>query len=122
MTDAIESEATEPKPPAGHYYATVKDRRIVVKDINPAQSMILGGMKRQLRNGLTDNDSGLDMLGKMMFLFDALIPGQEDRDWLEERMISGEIDVEDFAAIFSGDPVKAEAKGAASKLKPRRGK
>lgn len=120
MTDTVDETvaADEPKAPAGHYYVTMKDRRILVKSINTAQSMILGGMFRQLQ-GDSGVDDYLGMFGKLMRLVESLLPQAADMAWLEERILAGELDVGDFAMIFL--PVAEE--GAAKKRpQPKRGR
>lgn len=120
MTDAVEAAetVTEVKPPAGHYYATMKDRKILVKDINPAQSMVLGGYLRQIK-GEVDYDKITDIFGKLMQLVENLIVEKADLDWLESLILDGELDVPDFATIFHSHT--GNDKPVAVK-KPRRGK
>lgn len=118
MTDTKDAAvADEPKAPAGHYYATMKDRRILVKNINTAQSMVLGGMLRQLNDPRSVEDY-MGMFGKLMRLVESLLPDAADLKWLESGILAGEVDVADFAVIFL--PM-AEDAAPAKKRTPRRG-
>lgn len=116
MTDAIETD-TELVAPPGHYYATMKGRNVLVKDINAAQSMVMGGMIRQSKNA--DFETNFDILGKVMKLFENLVVNAEDRDWLEEGILNGEVQVEDFALIWIG---KTRPDTQPASKKPKRGK
>lgn len=120
MTDIVDAAVPgeEPKAPAGHYYVTMKDRRVLVKEINIAQNMVLGGIFR--KNGETQTiEQNLDTLGKLMRLVEALIPNQEDIDWMESGILDGKLDVPDFAVIFM--PV-TDGGAPAKKRQPRRGR
>lgn len=112
-------EADETSAPEGHYYAELLGRRILVKEINAAQSMMLGTIYRNLgRGGIED---GLATLGRLGTLFEALIALAPDRDFLEDAILRGEVELIDFAGIFKAaerdmtepDPVPQ---------KPRRGR
>lgn len=120
MTDTLDAAvaADEPKAPAGHYYATMKDRRILVKNINTAQSMLLGGMFRQLNDNRTVDDY-LGLFGKLMRLVESLVAVPEDLVWLENGILAGELDVQDFAAIFLPH---GEEEAPAKKRPVRRGR
>jgi len=126
MTDTVETAETvevveptvEPVAPAGHYYATIKSRHVLIKDINEAQSMVLGGYLRQI-NGVVDYDLVMGIFGKLMLLLDNLVVDPADMAWMEEQILLGEIGIADFAAVFHSHT--AETKPVAAK-KPRRGK
>lgn len=127
MTDTVESAVTvnvvgeekiEAAAPPGHYYTTVKDRRILIKDINEAQSMVLGGYMRQI-NGKVDWDKVMGIFGKLMLLLENLIVDPKDMEWLEEQIMLDNIGVADFAAVFHSH--RTESVPVPVK-KPRRGK
>lgn len=120
MTDTLDAAvaADEPQAPAGHYYAMMKDRRILVKNINTAQSMLLGGMFRQLNDNRTIGDY-LGLFGKLMRLVESLVAVPEDLVWLENGILAGELDVQDFAAIFLPH---GEEEAPAKKRPVRRGR
>lgn len=101
MTDTTEAAVvdTEPKAPAGHYYVTMKGRRILVKNINTAQTMLIGGMIRQVGNPRSVDDY-IAMFGKLMRLVESLIPEPDDIRWLEDGILDGSVDVDDFAMVF----------------------
>lgn len=101
MTDTMDAAvaAEEPKAPAGHYYATMKGRRILVKNINTAQTMLISGMIRQVNNP-RGVDEFVALFGKLMRLVESLIPEPDDLRWLEDGILEGVIDVEDFAMVF----------------------
>jgi hypothetical protein len=126
MTEAAINVVVGPEPveeavaPAGHYYSTVKDRRILIKEINEGQSLMLGGYLRQI-NGPVDFESIMDIFGKLFLLLEHLIVEPEDMKWLEEQVLVGAVEVKDFAGIFHSR-AKADSKGPAAVKKPRRGK
>lgn len=126
MTEPVEVAETAstiddvaPQAPSGHYYAKMKQRWVLVRDINPAQAMLLGGMVRSSKNA--GFEANFDTLGKLMKLFQVLIADAGDREWLEEGILTGEVDVADFAQIWLGNPEAVEVKPVAPK-KPRRGR
>lgn len=114
MTD--EAVTSAEKAPDGHYFATLKGREILVREMNPAQHMVLGGLFRQT-NAATSSREMLPLFGKIMRLVESLIPRKEDIDWLEAGILDGEIDVPDFALIFL--PVSGGTT-AKKKVTPRR--
>lgn len=114
MTD--EDVTSTEKAPDGHYFATLKDRQILVREMNPAQHMVLGGLFRQTYT-VTSAKEMLPLFGKIMRLVESLIPRKEDMEWLEAGILDGEIDVPDFALIFL--PASGEAP-AKKKATPRR--
>lgn len=116
MTD--EAVTSAEKAPDGHYFTTLKGREILVRVMNPAQHMVLGGLFRQLE-GMATADQALPLFGKIMRLVESLIPRKDDLEWLEAGILDAEIDVPDFALIFL--PATTEP-GPAKKVKPRRGK
>lgn len=120
MTDTKDEVvvADEPKAPAGHYYATMKERRMLVKNINTAQSMLLGGMLRQIDNPRNVADY-MSLFGKLMRMVESLLPNAEDMTWLESGILDGDIDVSDFAMIFLP---AAEEEAKPKQRAPRRGK
>lgn len=120
MTDATAAaDTTTPETaPPGHYYVIIKDHKMLVKEINEAQSMVLGGYLRQMR-GTVDFDKITDIFGKLMQLIENLIPSKEDMDWLESEILDGRIEVADFAEIFHSHTTTTKPVAA---KKPRRGK
>lgn len=120
MTD-IQGEAVvteEPKAAPGHHYVTFKERRILVKSINTAQNMVLGGLLRNLDQPRT-NEEYLQILGKLMRLVESLLPDEQDKKWLEDGILDGVLDIEDFAVIFL--PVVEESSTPKKTRRPRRG-
>lgn len=120
MTDKQESDAVAgaEKAPPGHHYVTFKDRRILVKSISTAQNMVLGGLLRQMDEERPAVEY-LVMLGKLMRLVESLLPDAEDKTWLENGILDGVLNVEDFAVIFL--PVASENVAEKKTRRPRRG-
>ena len=128
MTDAaaavttdenIEEVEVEEVAPAGHYFADVKGHRLLVKEVSPAQSIVLGGLMRDMRDG-AETKVIMDTFGKLMTLLRALLPRQADIDFLEYGSLNGTLELTDFAFIFVS--ARADAtKGPVAK-KPRRGR
>lgn len=111
-----EETTTRPEAPTGYYYATIKGKDILVKNINEAQSMVLGGMLRDINQGPSGQQI-MAIFGKLMALLNALITLDEQREWLEDQILIGNIEIGDFATVF-----KAQGKTdtPAVKAKPRR--
>lgn len=118
--DVVSAEGSDvPEAPSGHYYASLLGRKILVKEINAAQSMMLGTIYRNLgRNGIED---GLSALGRLGTLFEALIALPHDRDFLEEAILRGKVELADFAGIFKAAEKDMVEEPVAPK-KPRRGR
>src|SRR5215510_8429765 len=117
MTDT-DKVVEVPEAPAGHYYAVFQDRHILVRNINPAQSMVLGGFLRQIKSEI-DYDKVMDIFGKLMLLVENLIVLSEDVDWFVEQIMANKMDVADFAEIFHSHTAE---KSEVPVRKPRRGK
>lgn len=120
MTD-IQGEAVvteEPSAARGHHYVTFKERRILIKSINTAQNMVLGDLLRNL-DGPRTTEEYLQILGKLMRLVNSLLAVEADRKWLEDSILDGALDIEDFAVIFL--PVAEESEAPRKTRKPRRG-
>lgn len=115
----VTENSSEEQAPDGHYWTMIKDRRILVADLSPGQAMVLGGLWRKSKNA--DFDGNVDIFGKLMTLFETLVVRQEDREWLEEGILRGEIQVQDFANVFLGEarPVASD-KPAKPKQRVRR--
>jgi len=105
--------------PKGCYWADVKGRDILVKHANEAQAMVLGGLNRRMKAPDVSDEAGLDVFGKLMRLFEALVVEQADRDWLEGEIIDGNVTLSDFGSLFFNVEQKETAP---VKVKPRRGK
>lgn len=120
--DTSASDAdTDTKAPKGHYYATIGDRRVLVKNLNPGQAMVLGGLLNQI-NKLGTYADNMAILGKLMRLFNALIVEQSDREWIEGAILDGSLVVENFAQVFVGEEDEQEQSPSAEKKRPRRGR
>lgn len=99
MTEAVSADAgNEESAPEGHYWAEIKGRRLLVKEVSTGQQLVLGGMIRDARNG--DLEYNLDTLGKMMKMMRSLI-APEDQAWLEEGILVDEIKIQDFGFVFA---------------------
>lgn len=110
--------AEESPVPEGHYYAELLGRKILVKEINSAQAMMLGTIYRSLdRDSIED---GLAALGRLGTLFEALIVTAKDRDFLEEAILRGQAELSDFAGIFRAS--KKDMTPTTGPKKPRRGR
>lgn len=120
MTDVQGTAAVDEAPEAapGHHYVTFKDRRILVKSINTAQNMVLGGLLRNL-DGPRTTEEYLQILGKLMRLLESLLTVEADRKWLEDGILDGVLDIEDFAVVFL--PVAEESNAPKKTRRPRRG-
>lgn len=113
-----DSRESEPEAPEGHYWASIHDRSILVKNLSSGQSLALGGMLRRIRSD--DYSTSLEVLGKLQLLLEALIVRPEDQAWLEEQMITDGIALEDFAFVFRGKADTVAQPEPAKK--PRRGR
>ena len=110
----------EESAPEGHYWADIKERRVLVKNLTPAQAMALGGMMQRTRGPEgADYATNLGILGKLQLLLENLIVRPEDRDWLEMGIIADTIKIEDFRFVFVGRDLEAAKKPA---KKPSRGR
>lgn len=118
--DEADAEVEAPaEAPAGHYFADVKGHQLLVKEVSPAQSIVLGGLMRDMRDG-AETKAIMDTFGKLMTLLRALLPRQADIDYLEYGSLNGTLELPDFAFIFVSARTDA-TKGPVAK-KPRRGR
>lgn len=120
MTEDVTTADAPKLPPAppGHYYTSIMGRAILVKEINTAQSMILGKIYRQMNKDV-DAAANLAYYGQVGAMLDSLIVKPEDRQFLEDGMVEGKIDMADFALVFIAQTERAPDTGP---KKPRRGR
>jgi hypothetical protein len=124
MTDEVATidgqvvSVTDTAPGPGESRFPIKGRDITVRAMNPAQTMVLGGLLRRARNGtlFPDEKSILDVFGKVFALIESLIVHAADTSWLEGEILGGRLEIEDFAGILSVTTDDAPAE----KKKPRR--
>lgn len=117
MTEDVATTEAEKLPP-GHYYTSILGRMIEVREINPAQAMILGKIYRNVDN-LTEMGETLNFYGRVGTIFDSLIVKPEDLEFLEDAILSGKLGVADFAQVFITHVSSAPTTGP---QKPRRGR
>lgn len=117
MSDDVTGAENEEQLPEGQYYASLLGRQILVKQINEAQSIVLGTIYRNLSE-IDKMDEALKALGRIGRLFEALIVNKADHDFLEDAILAGELELADFAKIFM--PVTVAAPKNGPKAKPRR--
>jgi len=104
--------------PAGHYYAQMRGRRMLIKNINSAQSMVLSGYFRKA-DGPVTWEILMGIYANVMLLLDSLIVDKADMAWIEQQIMSGQLVLEDLAGVFSAHET-VEVKPAPKK--PHRGK
>lgn len=100
------------------YAAQFGGRLVMIREINDAQRMILSSMLRQLKSN-PGQDAVVSIFAKLFNLINHLIISDEDRQWLEDEILAGNLDIDDFAVIFQ--PASTPVEPAAAK-KPRRGR
>lgn len=114
------SQATPPTVPPGHYLVPIQNRDILVKDLNPAQAMLVSSLIAQAK-GVTTFDNQTMVFEKMFRLIRTLIVNPEDLEFLEAGILDGVIEIADFAVVFIGNP-NPEETPEQPKMKPRRGR
>lgn len=117
MSDDVTGTEAEEQLPEGQYYASLLGRKILVKQINEAQSIVLGTIYRNLSE-IHEMGEALKALGRIGRLFEALIVKAEDHEFLEDKILAGELELADFAAIFL--PTTQEKAPTTGPKKPRR--
>lgn len=120
MTKATTTDTSDVQKaaPDGHYWATIKDREMLIKETTAGQQMVLAAMIRDAKTGTLEYN--LASLGKMMTLLRTLIPADQ-HEWLEDGILADRIGIEDFAFVFAArTPAPAPATGPPAK--PRRGR
>jgi hypothetical protein len=123
MTEPIETVETEDAPfvvPEGHYFATIKGHELLIKEISPAQAMIVAALQGEV--GYAKGPQVTAIYQKMARLLTNLIVREEDRDWLEGEILDDNVTIDDIAVIFVSRPPAAAAPATGPKPKPRRGK
>lgn len=120
MTKATTTDtgvAEKKEAPEGYYWASIKDREMLIKETSAGQQMVLAALIRDAKTGTLEYN--LASLAKIMTLLRSLIPAEE-HEWLEDGILADRIGVADFAFVFAartGPPAPTTGP-----VKPRRGR
>lgn len=101
----------------------VRDRNIVIRQMIDTQRLLIARWAVMLQRDDVTGAQKLDILSKMFNTLESVVVQQEDRDFLEELMAQGELDLRELIGFITAfDQKVAEDSGAAAKPKVRRGR
>lgn len=98
---------------------SVRDRAIVVRKLIDTQVMLLAREAKVLQRDDIGMDRKMNGIDRMFRILESAIVQTEDREYLEELMVTGELDLSEllsFVTAFNGDET------AEQKPKVRRGR
>jgi len=105
---------TNPEDPdKGTRDVPVKGRDITVKQLNDAQLLLLGREARLASKESTDGARRLDAVGRVFDLLESVVIGQDDRDYLMDITVKGDLKLKDlmgFITAFSDEEEDQEQK------------
>lgn len=85
---------------------TILDREIEVKEFKDSQIMLMVTEAKTVIRKTATTDRRMDGVDRMMRLFDSVVVKDDDREWLIEKNIAGELtmgDLTGFISAFAGD-------------------
>lgn len=109
---------TNPDPGRETQVVLVRDRNIVVRKLVDTQMLLLAREAKILQRDDVDTDRKLAGIDRMFRILESAVAQPSDREFLEELMLEGELDLRElltFVTVFNEDD-------AATKPKVRRGR
>lgn len=98
----------------------VRDRNVVIRQLIDTQRMLIARWAVMLQRDDVTGEQKLNLLNKMFDTLESVIVQQEDRDFLEELMAAGELDLRELIGFMTA--FDKNAAGEAAKPKVRRGR
>ena len=99
----------------------VRDRNIVIRQLIDTQRMLIARWAVMLQRDDITGEQKLNLLNKMFDTLESVIVQQEDRDFLEELMAAGELDLRELIGFMTAFDKNIAGEGQA-KPKVRRGR
>jgi len=96
---------TDPTPGAVRP-VTVRDRKILVRKLIDTQYMLLNRCAQILTRPHVDKGKKLETIDRMFTVLESAIVNDEDREFLEDLMAEGKLDLREllgFVTVFEGD-------------------
>ena len=87
----------------------VKDRNIVVRQLNDAQLLLLGREARLASREDTDQSRWVASVGRIFDLLESAVVQEEDREYLMDLTVAGDLELKDlmgFVTAFADDQEK----------------
>jgi hypothetical protein len=103
------------------FMASLAGREIEVREVSPGQLMMLQRFRMRAQALLDGADPDphnmamVDVLNKSLMVVDSLIVHQEDREFIEEAMLTGKLDHLALLALLSGKPEDPKKKTVAKR-------
>jgi hypothetical protein len=97
----------------------VRDRNVVIRQLIDTQRMLIARWAVMLQRDDVTGAQKLDLLNKMFNTLESVVVQQEDRDYLEELMAEGELDLRELISFITAFDKKADEP---AKPKVRRGR
>lgn len=80
---------------------TILDRDIEIKEFKDSQIMLMVSEAKTVTRKSVDIDRRLDGVDRMMRLLDSVVVNPEDREWLVDKNIAGELSMGDLTGFIS---------------------
>lgn len=110
---------TTPDPGRETQVVLVRGRSIVVRKILDTQMMLLAREAKILQRDDVDVDRQLSAVDRMFRILESAIVQPSDREFLEELMLDGELDLRELTSFVT---IFGEQEDGAAKPKVRRGR
>lgn len=80
---------------------TILDREIKIKEFTDSQIMLMVSEAKTVSRKTVDVTRRLDGVDRMMRLFDSIVIDPEDKEWLVEQNIAGNLSMGDLTGFIS---------------------
>jgi len=97
---------TAPDPGRETRIVQVRDRNIVIRQLIDAQMMLMAREAKMLQRDDVPTDRKVDGVDRMFRILESAVVQPEDREFLEELIITGDLDLRElmsFISVFKDD-------------------
>ena len=100
---------------------TVLDREVAVKAFTDSQIMLMVSEAKTVTRKTADMNRRMDGVDRMMRLLDSVVVNEEDKEWIVEKNIAGELSMGDLIGFISAHaPVDEIVPRAVRRGRPRK--
>lgn len=80
---------------------TILDREIQIKEFKDSQIMLMVSEAKTVIRKTVDIDRRMDGVDRMMRLLDSVVVDPDDKEWIVEKNIAGELSMADLTGFIS---------------------
>lgn len=109
---------TNPDPGRETRIVSVRDHNIVVRQLVDAQMMLLAREAKTLRRDDIDASRKMDSIDRVFRILESAVVQEEDRGFLDELIVSGDLDLKELLSFISVFNAEEDAKPKVRRGRP----